>query len=151
MVALTQPASTVANLLVRSCEAGGWAPRLRNAAGSCSDQFSQKGNMGVWWAQLFANMSVATGDMQIFCAYQFGACKPPETVLIDESKWFSPKPESQSKAPKPSGTLTLEPAITMVLTRHIGKTFKVLHLTDSHLDERSVSPFLARDTAFIVL
>ena len=115
LAALTQPVSTVTNLLIQVCEATGFSIY----ATSCYEEFSGIGGLGPYWAQLFAKMSLATGDFQAFCAYQFDVCDPPANIEIDESQYFSPKPESANVGPEPSGEL-----------------FNVLHLSDWHLDPR---------------
>jgi len=63
-------------------------------------------------------MSQTTGDMQAWCYYQFNVCDAPPLIQINESDWFSPKPEG-GVAPQPSG-----------------ETINVLHLSDWHLDPR---------------
>ena len=115
LAALTQPVSTVTNLLIQVCEATGFSIY----ASSCYEEFSGIGGLGPYWAQLFAKMSLATGDFQAFCAYQFDVCDPPANIEIDESLYFSPKPESANVRPEPSG-----------------ESFNVLHLSDWHLDPR---------------
>ncbi len=78
-----------------------------------------EGGLGPYWAQLFSKMSLATGDQQAFCYYYFDVCEAPQTIKIDESQYFSPKPESANVAPEPSG-----------------QEINVLHLSDWHLDPR---------------
>lgn len=56
--------------------------------------------------------------MQNYCHYQWKVCPRSPTIGIDESLYFSPKPESCGPPP-PSG-----------------KTINVLHLSDWHLDPR---------------
>jgi sphingomyelin phosphodiesterase len=48
-------------------------------------------------------MSVATGDMQGWCYYQWDVCDRPDTIAIDESAYFKPKPDNLIAAPQPSG------------------------------------------------
>lgn len=118
LAAITQPVSTVTNILIRACNA---LPGYKSIvyADSCESEFSGTGGTGPYLAQLFSKMSIATGDMQALCHYQYGACDAPQTVLIDESEWFSPKPKQAEIAPQLSG-----------------ETINVLHLSDWHLDPR---------------
>ena len=112
--AVTQPVQTVTNLLIRACKQFNF-PIF---AQTCEAEYSGIGGLGPYYAQLFAKMSQATGDMQAFCYYNFEVCKVPPTVRINESRWFTPKP-SGLVAPPPSG-----------------KTINVLHLSDWHIDPR---------------
>ena len=64
-------------------------------------------------------MSLQTGDFQSFCYFYYDVCEQPPTVEIDESLYFSPKPESANAVPEPSG-----------------KSVNVLHISDWHLDPR---------------
>ncbi|KAF4540609.1 Ser thr protein phosphatase family protein [Lasiodiplodia theobromae] len=64
-------------------------------------------------------MSLATGDMEAYCHYKYSFCDEPGVIQIDEGKYFTPKPESKSVAPEPSG-----------------EVINVLHLSDWHLDPR---------------
>ena len=79
---------------------------------SCDSPTNPK-TVGSFWAMLYAKMSEATNDMQAWCYFQFETCNLPKLIEIDESKFFTPKPEAASIAPKPSG-----------------ETFNVLHLSD---------------------
>lgn len=101
VASLTQPASVITNILISACNAFD----LVEDATSCESLFGGVGNLGPYWTQLLQKMSMATGDMQAFCHYQFAACDVPPIVQIDESQWFSPKPASKIKAPEPSGML----------------------------------------------
>lgn len=56
--------------------------------------------------------------MQSYCHYNWDVCPKPPLIGIDESLYFSPKPNS-TEAPAPSG-----------------KSINVLHLSDWHLDSR---------------
>jgi sphingomyelin phosphodiesterase len=114
ITALTQPPETITNLLILVCKAFD----LPLIASSCNEEFSGAGGLGPYLAQLFAKMSQTTGDMQAWCYYQFNVCTSPPVIQINESDWFSPKPEGVS-APEPSG-----------------ETINVLHLSDWHLDPR---------------
>lgn len=114
IAALTQPPETITNLLILVCEAF----KLPLVASSCFEEFSGAGGLGPYFAQLFAKMSQVTGDMQAWCYYQFKVCNSPPVIQINESDWFSPKPEG-GVPPKPSG-----------------ETINVLHLSDWHLDSR---------------
>jgi len=114
ITALTQPPETITNLLVLACE----ALKFPLVASSCAEEFSGSGGFGPYLAQLFAKMSQTTGDMQAWCYYQFNVCDAPPLIQINESDWFSPKPEG-GVPPQPSG-----------------ETINVLHLSDWHLDPR---------------
>ncbi|MCJ1308896.1 hypothetical protein MMC25_002551 [Agyrium rufum] len=115
LAALTQPVSTITNLLIQVCEATGFSIY----ADSCYEEFSGIGGLGPYWAQLYAKMSMETMDFQAWCAYQWEVCDPPPFIEIDESKYFDPKPESAKVVPVPSG-----------------KNINVLHISDWHLDPR---------------
>ena len=99
-----------------SCH-GEFAPKA--LAGGATTYRSDAGNEGPYWAQLYARLSQATGDMQAWCHYHFDACDAPPITEIDESKYFSPKPAAANVAPTPSGD-----------------TINVLHLSDWHIDPR---------------
>jgi sphingomyelin phosphodiesterase len=114
IAALTQPVDTVTNLLIRACEQF----KFKIFAASCFEEFSGIGDLGPYLAQLFAKMSQATGDMQAWCHFNFEVCSAPPVIEINETEWFSPKPEGLV-APEPSG-----------------QTINVLHLSDWHLDSR---------------
>lgn len=123
IVAITQPVQTVTDLLIRTCEA---IPAFQENiyAATCYEEFSGIGGLGPYWAQLFSKMSFATGDFQAFCYFQGflgfeDVCTLPETILINESEFFSPKPASANVVPTPSG-----------------ETYNVLHISDWHLDPR---------------
>ena len=64
-------------------------------------------------------MSIVTGDMQAWCYYQWNTCEAPPLIAIDESRYLSPKPESATVVPEPSG-----------------ENISVLHISDWHLDPR---------------
>lgn len=53
------------------------------------------------------------------CHYNYGTCSTPAVQLIDESQYFTTKPESAYIVPEPSG-----------------ETIEVLHLSDWHIDPR---------------
>ncbi|KAF9634891.1 hypothetical protein BFW01_g5786 [Lasiodiplodia theobromae] len=57
--------------------------------------------------------------MEAYCHYKYSFCDEPGVIQIDEGKYFTPKPESKSVAPEPSG-----------------EVINVLHLSDWHLDPR---------------
>ena len=114
LVAITQPVQTVTNLLIRACEQF----KFRIFAKTCFEEYSGIGGTGPFLAQLFEKMSQATGDMQAYCHYNWNVCDAPPVIEIDESEWFSPKPEGA--VPPPSS----------------GEIINVLHLTDWHLDSR---------------
>ncbi|TKA35481.1 hypothetical protein B0A54_12141 [Friedmanniomyces endolithicus] len=83
--------------------------------GSCESYFSGTGGLGPYLAQVLQRMSLATGDMQAFCFYEFSTCKAPPLAKINERDWFPPKPANRMSAPQPSG-----------------ETFNVLHFSDWH-------------------
>jgi sphingomyelin phosphodiesterase len=114
ITALTQPPEMITNLLVLVCNAF----KLPLVASSCEEEFSGAGGLGPYFAQLYAKMSQSTGDMQAWCYYTFQTCSAPPVITINESEWFSPKPEGLV-APEPSG-----------------ETINVVHLSDWHLDLR---------------
>jgi sphingomyelin phosphodiesterase len=116
IAAITQPVDTVTNLLIRYCNA--FPSEVTIFAASCEQEYSGIGNEGGYYAQLFAKMSQATGDMTAYCYYNFEVCTRPPVIMINESEWFTPKPQGQV-APAPSN-----------------KTINVLHLTDWHIDPR---------------
>jgi sphingomyelin phosphodiesterase len=118
LAAITQPVSTVTDLLIRACEA---IPAFYDTiyASTCEREFSSIGGLGPYYAQLFSKMSAATGDFQALCYFYYETCEQPPTVEIDESLYFSEKPASASKVPEPSG-----------------QELNVLHISDWHLDPR---------------
>ncbi|KAI9834412.1 MAG: hypothetical protein M1819_003023 [Sarea resinae] len=118
LAALTQPVGTISDLLIRLCNS---IPAFQSTiyAATCEAEFLGVGGQGPYYAQLLAKMSLATGDFQAVCSYQFDVCDAPPVVEIDEGQWFAPKPANKTAAPAPSG-----------------ETFKVLHLSDWHLDPR---------------
>jgi sphingomyelin phosphodiesterase len=115
VTAISQSASVFTSTLIAACES---APVLRSQirAASCQSQLSQ---YGPYLAQLFAKMSLATGDMHHWCSVHYGFCEEALPILIDESLYFTPKPEAANVAPAPSA-----------------QTINVLHLSDWHLDPR---------------
>lgn len=115
LVSITQPVSTVTNLLIRLCNVLQWSIY----ATTCEEEYSGIGGLGPYYAQLYSKMSYATQDMQAWCFYQWNTCSAPPTIEIDESQYFSPKPANASQAPEPSG-----------------ESINVLHLSDWHLDPR---------------
>jgi hypothetical protein len=118
LAAVTQPVPIFTAILVRACDA---LPLVRSQirASSCEAEFSGVANFGPYLAQLFSKMSLATGDMQHLCATQYRLCDELPPVLIDESRYFDPKPKSAEMAPEPSD-----------------QVINVLHLSDWHLDPR---------------
>ena len=115
LVSITQPVSTVTNLLIRLCNVLQWDI----SASSCEQEYSGRGGVGPYYAQLYSKMSYGTNDMQAWCYFQWDTCTQPPTVEIDESQYFSPKSASANVAPEP-----------------FGETLNVLHLSDWHLDPR---------------
>ena len=114
ITALMQPPETVTSLLILVCE----ALDLPLVASSCYEEFSGAGGFGPYLAQLYQKMSQSTGDMQAWCYYTFNVCTAPPVIQINESDWFSPKPDGGTP-PQPSGEI-----------------INVLHLSDWHLDPR---------------
>ena len=117
IAAITQPVSTITDLLIRLCNA---IPAFQDTiyAQSCEAEFAGVGGQGPYYAQLLSKMSAATGDMEALCWF-YDACPIPPTVPINESQYFSPKPASASKPLPPSG-----------------QEMNVLHISDWHLDTR---------------
>jgi sphingomyelin phosphodiesterase len=114
IAAITQPLQTITDLLIRACEQF----KLSIYAATCEEEYSGIGGTGPYLAQLFAQMSQATGDMQAFCYYNYYVCDEPPVIQINESEWFGPKPSG------------------LVAPPSSGETINVLHLTDWHLDPR---------------
>lgn len=73
---------------------------------------------GPYLAMVFSKMSIATGDMSSYCYNIWSTCDDP-AIGIDESQYFSPKPDSANTVPPASG-----------------QSFNVLHLSDWHYDPR---------------
>ena len=118
VAAVSQPVSVFTNVLIRACNAvPEVTAQLRSA--SCESHFGGVANYGPYMAQLFSKMSLATGDMHHLCSVNYNLCEEKPPVLIDESLYFDPKPESANIAPEPSD-----------------HAFNVLHLSDWHLDPR---------------
>lgn len=118
ITAISQPVSVFTNILIKACNAvPAFKDTIRSA--SCEARFSGVANYGPYMAQLFAKMSLTTGDMQHWCSVQFELCEERPPILIDEDFYFDPKPESANIEPEPSG-----------------QTINVLHLSDWHLDPR---------------
>ena len=101
VAAITQPVSTLTNLMIRACEA---FPDVYDSiyAATCYEEYSGIGGTGPYLAQLFAKMSVATSDMQGYCYYNWDVCELPKTVAINETQYFKPKPADKTTAPAPS-------------------------------------------------
>ncbi|KAK5451412.1 hypothetical protein LTS15_008176 [Exophiala xenobiotica] len=118
VAAISQPVSVFTNVLIRACNT---LPFVKDniRAKSCEAEFGGVASFGPYLAQMFAKMSLATGDMYYLCSHQQPLCDPLPPVLIDESLYFEAKPESAQVAPEPSG-----------------HTLNVLHLSDWHLDPR---------------
>jgi hypothetical protein len=94
----------ITGLLIRTCNHFA----LTVAASACESESSSFGGLGPYWAQLFQKIVLEIGDMQAFCHYTYLYCNTPPVIKIDESMWFSPKPESQETAPPPSGMLSIK-------------------------------------------
>lgn len=120
--AVTESVATFTNLLIRVCNA---IPAIQDNiyAKTCEQEYSGVGDLGPYLAQLLSKMSNSTGDFQALCYFQgyitYDGCDIPPTIEIDESEYFSPKPESASVVPEPCG-----------------EVYNVLHLSDWHLDPR---------------
>jgi sphingomyelin phosphodiesterase len=67
---------------------------------------------------MYASMTSSTGDFAAWCHFSFSVCNQPPVIQINESQWFTPKPAGLV-APPPSG-----------------EVINVIHLSDSHLDQR---------------
>lgn len=126
---MSAPASSEGGSNSSSCEA---LPPIQKSiyASSCRAQYGSVANdsipyssrgagNGAYYAQLLSRMNNATLDMQTYCHFNWDVCPRPPTVGIDESQYFSPKPNSSNMAPPASG-----------------KSMNVLHLSDWHLDPR---------------
>lgn len=78
-------------------------------------------------------MSSAIGDFQLYCSDAWQVCPLPVNLTsIDESSFFTPKPDSAKVAPPASG-----------------KSINVLHLSDWHLDPRHDIGIEANCTEYI--
>lgn len=133
LAAITQPVQTVTNLLIRACEA---IPTIHDTiyAATCYDEFSGIGGLGPFFAQLFSKMSLQTGDMSAFCHFNFHVCDRPPTIEIDESLYFTPKPESANVVPELSGRqLTFSTFLTGIL----------IHATKSAQRPTAVNTYVA--------
>jgi hypothetical protein len=112
IAALVQPVPNFVSLLIRLCT-------LTSKAGTdCNGTYSGVGNEGPYLQQMYASMTSSTGDFAAWCAYEYSVCSQPKVIQINESQWFSPKPAGLVPPP-PSG-----------------QTINVLHLSDTHLDQR---------------
>ncbi|EHY57878.1 Sphingomyelin phosphodiesterase 2 [Exophiala dermatitidis] len=118
VAAISHPVSLMTNVLIRTCNALPFVQDKMRAS-SCESEFGGVASFGPYIAQLLSKMSMATGDMYSLCSLHFDYCPEEAPILIDESLFFDPKPESAEIAPEPSG-----------------ETFNVLHLSDWHLDPR---------------
>lgn len=105
IAAITQPASTITSLALRACnEIPDVSSNIFSA--TCENEFAGIGNEGPYLAQLFAKLSMATGDMQAYCFYNWeDTCEQPPTITINESAYFKPKPANKTTAPAPSGEI----------------------------------------------
>jgi hypothetical protein len=102
LAAITQPVEVVVDLMIRACET---FPTVYDSiyAATCYEEYSGIGGTGPYLAQLFAKMSIATGDMQGYCYFNWDVCSLPATIPIDETQYFKPKPANKTTAPTPSG------------------------------------------------
>lgn len=98
LAALTQPASVITGLLVRTCNKS----KLSVSAASCEAEFGAPGVHRYYLAQLFQKMSLETGDIQAYCRYTWGYCDVPPAIDVNEDDWFSPKPANKETASAPS-------------------------------------------------
>ncbi|EMC96490.1 hypothetical protein BAUCODRAFT_24254 [Baudoinia panamericana UAMH 10762] len=117
LASLVLSQDSITQILIDSCVA--FNLTAYTDGGSCQSYVSGTGGLGPYAAQLLQKMSLATGDMQAFCYYEFSLCPAPPVVAINESEWFTPKPASKMVAPPPSG-----------------RTVNVLHFSDWHMDPR---------------
>lgn len=102
LAAITQPENIITELLIDVCETTSWVKKGISAS-SCYQEYSGIGNTGPYLALLFRKMSLATGDMEAYCHYKYSFCDEPGVIHIDESQYFTPKPENKSVVPEPSG------------------------------------------------
>lgn len=116
--AVSQPVDMVTRLLIRACNTLPFV-KANLRASSCESQFGSPSEFGAYLAQLFAKMSLATGDFQALCSANYALCEEQPPIQIDEGLYFDPKPEDANTAPESSG-----------------QTINVLHLSDWHLDPR---------------
>ena len=110
LAAITQPVSVVVNLMIRACET---FPDVYDSiyAATCYEEYSGIGGTGPYLAQLFAKMSMATGDMQGYCYYNWYTCSQPATIAINETAYFKPKPANMTTAPPPSSKSSMWPCL----------------------------------------
>jgi sphingomyelin phosphodiesterase len=119
VTAISQPVDTITNILIRLCERFVEAPGISPYIHDCKRDF---GGLGPYYAMLFSQMSINTGDMPLFCAStapKGNACELPDDMQIDEGMYFNSKPRHALAAPEPAR-----------------ETITVLHLSDFHLDPR---------------
>lgn len=116
--ALALSPSDIADLLIALCQEGYSLFNKNNE--NCRNLYGGSASDGPYMAKLFYTLNNKTQDMLALCTYKFGVdCAPPPVVQIDESQWFSPKPNSQNTNPIPSG-----------------QTTNIVHMSDFHLDSR---------------
>ena len=85
LAAVSQPVETVTNLLIRACNQF----NFEIFAATCKAEYSGIGGLGLYYAQLFAKMSQATGDMTAFCYYNFGpAYHSDQRISVVHSETF---------------------------------------------------------------
>jgi sphingomyelin phosphodiesterase len=112
LAAITQSVDTVTDLLIRACQANAFPAYAAAAfASTCQSAYLGVGGLGAYYAQLFAKMSLATGDFQAFCFYNYKVCTRPPVIKINETQWFTPKPASKMSAPSPSGQFQISPSV----------------------------------------
>ena len=108
--------SLVPEAMVKFCVSSGY-----DSAPSCKVDF-EASTFGAIWTQILALADVSGLDGQYICNHlSSDYCPFPSVTPLDISDWFpKPKPaDCASRVPKPSG-----------------KTVKVLHMSDFHLDPR---------------
>lgn len=115
IAALSLSQESMTSILIDVCNALDLAALGLTNYGTCDQYFASTGGLGNYLAQLLQKMSLATGDMQAFCYYEFTVCDEPPIIEINESDWFPPKPANKTTAPPPSGS-----------------TVPVLHFSDWH-------------------
>ena len=137
LAAITQPVEVVVDLMIRACETFNDVYDSIYAA-TCYEKYSGIGGTGPYLTQLFAKMSMATGDMHGYCYYNWDTCALPSTIPINETQYFKPKPTNRNAAPAPSSKSEkrfIESSAKFAYYQK-DKTINVLHLSDWHLDPR---------------
>lgn len=121
LAAITQPVDVVVDLVIRACET---FPDVYDSiyAATCYEEYSGIGGTGPYLAQLFAKMSMATGDMQGYCYYNWDTCSLPPAIPINETQYFKPKPANKTTAPTPSSKFKYYHVVSVVILLSLEKT-----------------------------